>query len=323
MKNLVKFSLTLLSAGVLAACSSSSSDNNSPKADTQTTPSKSNTSTQTAPTTKSSTGTQTAAANNLNTSTQTAPTTKSNTGTQTATANNSNSSVQTVSANKSSNTGTQTVPTGSSNNTASTKNSADDDDDMGDAFRIKDKEDFDLKKTNISTWKTELVVDGKKLPISPSGVLSQGFTKVSNTTINGVYYEQLAVSGLKYSDVKFGVANGYVFAQGNVTPDSEIPTTGKATYSVDGVLVQNGVVKTSEGNILTADFANKTINGSVFNGWTVTNAKIDGNDFSGKVVCPKGFSAELDGHFYGKNASEIGGAYSSAGFSGAFGGKKQ
>ncbi|WP_144084214.1 transferrin-binding protein-like solute binding protein [Mannheimia sp. USDA-ARS-USMARC-1261] len=34
-------------------------------------------------------------------------------------------------------------------------------------------------------------------------------------------------------------------------------------------------------------------------------------------------SAELEGHFYGSNASEIGGAYSSSDFSGTFGGKKQ
>ncbi len=194
---------------------------------------------------------------------------------------------------------------------------------MGDAFRIKDRKDFDLNKANINTWKTELVVDGKKMPISPAGMYSIGFTKVSNKQVGKRFYKQLVVSGSKFSDVKFGVVDGYAFAQGHVTPDSEIPKSGKATYKVDGVLMLNGAVKTSEGNTLTADFANKTVNGSVFKGWTVTNAKIDGNEISGKVVCPKGYAAELDGHFYGKNASEIGGAYTSKGFSGAFGGKKQ
>ncbi len=285
MRNLAKFSLTLLSAGLLAACGSSGGGDggNSPSSTTQ--PTATNQSSQPSSSTPSTTANQ---------------------------ANQPRTSTSSMTTNQSS----------QSNSTSSANKTSDNDDDMGDAYRIGSKEDIDLAKH--ANYKTELIVDGKKLPITlGSGISSGGFTSASSKTINGVHYDRFVVSGLKYSDVKFGVVNNYVFAQGNVTPDSEIPTAGKATYSVDGVLVLNGAVKTSEGNTLTADFANKTINGSVFKGWTVTNAKIDGNEFSGEVVCPKGYKGNLEGKFYGKNASEIGGAYSSTGYSGAFGGKKQ
>lgn len=199
------------------------------------------------------------------------------------------------------------------------------DDDMGEAVRISDGKDFDIAKS--ADYKTQLVVDGKTIPITLGPGISSGrFTSASGSTINGVRYDQFVVSGTRFSNLKFGVVNGYAFAQGDVTAKSAVPTAGTATYAVDGVLVKNGVPHTSTDTLLTADFGAKTLNGTVFNdnGNTVTiaNARIEGNEFSGSAM-HNGARAELDGHFYGPNAAELGGVYGSAGFSGAFGGKKQ
>ncbi|MEG9500234.1 Slam-dependent surface lipoprotein [Mannheimia indoligenes] len=254
MNKSVKFSLTLLAAGVISACGSSGGGNNT---------------------------TSPAANNNTNTSTnKPAP--------------------------------TQTTPTQPTQTNSS--------DDMGTAFRVSDGKEFDIKKA--STYKEVLDVDGKKLPTAFPGIYSGSITDLKAATINGIAYKGFTVSGSRYSNVRFGHIDGYVFAQGDVTPKSNIPTTGSAAYNVDGVFVQNGQVSTSENHKLNVDFANKTINGDVAPNVAVTNAKIDGNEFDGKAV-HNGKSAELEGHFYGSNASEIGGAYSSSDFSGAFGGKKQ
>ncbi|MEG9482556.1 Slam-dependent surface lipoprotein [Mannheimia sp. HC-2023] len=254
MNQIVKFSLTLLAAGVISACGSSGGGNNS---------------------------TSPAANNNTNTS-----------------------------ANKPA--PTQTTPTQPTQTNSS--------DDMGTAFRVSDGKEFDIAKAN--TYKQQLIVDGKTFPVSWGNIVSGGFTNLQNSIINGVTYKNFTVSGAKFTNVKFGHIDGYVFAQGDVTPKSNIPTTGSATYNVDGVFVANGQTSTSRDHKLNVDFANKTINGNVAPNVAVTNAKIDGNEFDGKAV-HNGKSAELEGHFYGSNASEIGGAYSSSDFSGAFGGKKQ
>lgn len=214
---------------------------------------------------------------------------------------------------------------GTSSNTGAISRPSSNDDDMGEAVRISDGKDFDIAKS--ADYKTQLVVDGKTIPITLGPGISAGrFTSASGSTINGVRYDQFVVSGTRFSNLKFGVVNGYAFAQGDVTAKSAVPAAGTATYAVDGVLVKNGVPHTSTDTLLTADFGAKTLNGTVFNdnGNTVTiaNARIDGNEFSGSAM-HNGAAAELDGHFYGPNAAELGGVYGSAGFSGAFGGKKQ
>lgn len=238
------------------------------------------------------------------------------------TANNAATNTNTTDKSTSGTTGGTSSNAGTSNSGTSRPVSRDDD--MGEAVRIRDGEDFDIAKS--ADYKTRLVVDGKTIPIALPGFSSGGFTSVSGSTINGVKYDQFVVSGTKFSNLKFGVVDGYAFAQGDVTAKSAVPTTGTATYAVDGVLAKNGVTATSTGTVLTADFGAKTLNGTVFNRdkdtVTVTNARIDGNEFSGSAM-HNGARAELDGHFYGPIASELGGVYGSAAFSGAFGGKKQ
>ncbi|MFA9489411.1 MULTISPECIES: Slam-dependent surface lipoprotein [unclassified Mannheimia] len=209
---------------------------------------------------------------------------------------------------------TQTTPTQPTQTNSS--------DDMGTAFRTRDSKEFEINTAN--TYKQVLVVDGKTFPVAWSGIVSGGFTKIpKNATINGVTYNDVTVSGTKYASSKFGHIDGYVFTQGEETPKANMPKTGTATYNVEGVFVANGQDSLdSKGHTLTVDFANKTINGDVAPNVTITNAKIDDNEFEGTAVY-NGKAAELEGHFYGPDASEIGGAYSSSSFSGAFGGKKQ
>lgn len=276
MKKIVKFSLTLVAAGILSACGSSGGgDNNS-------TPSATNTPAN-------------SQAQNNNTNSNSSSTTNNSSNTS---ANNSN-------------TNTSKPTTQPVQNTS---------DDMGTAFRTRDSKEFEINTAN--TYKQVLVVDGKTFPVAWGGIISGEFTKLKNTTINGITYKDFTVSGAKYASSKFGHIDGYVFTQGEETPKANMPKTGTATYNVEGVFVANGQTSTSNGHTLNVDFANKTVNGDVAPNVTITNAKIDDNEFEGRAVY-NGRAAELEGHFYGPDAAEIGGAYSSSSFSGAFGGKKQ
>lgn len=278
MKKIVKFSLTLLAAGIISACSSSNDGEN-----------------PAAPTTANS------SANQGSSSTASSGNPASNAGTT--------NNTQAPSTNNQTTNNPTTQPT-----TTNSPNA------MGSAFRTRDSKEFDIAKA--STYKQHLIVDGKNFPVAWGGIISGGFTSLKNSTINGVTYKDFTVSGAKYANTKFGHIDGYVFAQGDVTPVANIPTTGIVSYKVDGVFVANGETSTSNNHTLNVDFANKTVNGDVAPNVTITNAKIEGNEFDGKAV-HNGKSAELEGRFYGSDASEIGGAYSSSNFSGAFGGKKQ
>ncbi|EEF15530.1 hypothetical protein AM202_0736 [Actinobacillus minor 202] len=273
MNKIAKFSFTLLTASLLAACGSSGGGSSSPAtSDKPTTPS---------------------ASDNPSTPTQENP------------SNSTNSSNSSSSASSSS---------GSSNEIL-----------MGTA--ASNNEDYDLGLR--SDYKTVLVVDGKTLPIAYPGIQSGGFTVLNAATINGQKVNGFAVSGTKFNNVKFGYVDGYVFHQGNPTAEDNMPTTGKATYSVDGVYVKDGVITTSQGANLTADFGNKTLSGTVFAAKDgIADVKteftgIEGNEFYGSVKQDGAGGATLKGQFYGSDASEIGGVFFSSDYSGAFGGKKQ
>lgn len=191
---------------------------------------------------------------------------------------------------------------------------------IGVAVRINDGQKFDLAKASI--YKTLLEVDGKKLPLRFDGLPPEHNAIGIYGVTGGV------LSGNDFSNVKFGHMEGYTFIQGNVTPRTEMPTSGLVTYAVDSIFIDNSLgedIRTSiSQGYLNVDFANKTVNGNIHRGEniTITDAKINGNTFNGSAVY-MGNSAELKGYFYGSNADEIGGAYGSSTFSGAFGGKKQ
>lgn len=190
---------------------------------------------------------------------------------------------------------------------------------MGNAFRTTDGTAFEIPKAG--TYDSTLVVDGKTLPVKITGVSSGGITNIPNINLNGTAYKNFAVSGTKFSQVKFGRIEDYVFAQGNVTPAANVPATGAATYVVDGVFIADGKTATPRDHILNVDFSDKTVRGNVAPEVSV-EAKISGNAFEGNATY-KGNNATLEGNFYGANVEEIGGAYGSSTFSGAFGGKKQ
>ena len=179
-----------------------------------------------------------------------------------------------------------------------------------------------------SDYKTVLVVDGKTLPIAHPNIKLSDFNALDSIT-NGKKVHSFTVSGTKFNNVKFGYVDGYVFHQGNPTAETNMPTTGKATYNVDSVYVKNEVVTTSKGANLTADFGNKTLSGTVFaakNGIAEVKTEftgIEGNKFDGSVKQDGAGGATLKGQFYGPDASEIGGVFFSSDYSGAFGGKKQ
>lgn len=217
---------------------------------------------------------------------------------------------------------TQESPSNSTNSSGSSNQIL-----MGTA--ASNNEDYDLGLR--SDYKTVLVVDGKTLPIAYSGIQSGVFTKLNaGTIINGQKINgPTVISGTKFNNVKVGYVDGYVFHQGNPTAETNMPTTGKATYSVDGVYVKNGVATTSQGANLTADFGNKTLSGTVFAAKDgIADVKteftgIEGNEFYGSVKQDGAGGATLKGQFYGSDASEIGGVFFSEAYSGAFGGKKQ
>lgn len=218
--------------------------------------------------------------------------------------------------------------TNSSNSSGSASSSSGSSNEILMGTAASNNEDYDLGLR--SDYKTVLVVDGKTLPVAYSGFhQSGGFTVLNAATINGQKVNGFAVSGTKFNNVKFGYVDGYVFHQGNPTAETNMPTTGKATYSVDGVYVKNEVVTTSKGANLTADFGNKTLSGTVFAATDgIADVKteftgIEGNEFYGSVKQDGAGGATLRGQFYGSDASEIGGIFFSGDYSGAFGGKKQ
>lgn len=216
--------------------------------------------------------------------------------------------------------------TNSSNSSGSASSSSGSSNEILMGTAASNNEGYDLSLR--SDYKTVLVVDGKTLPIAHPNIKLSDFNALDSIT-NGKKVHSFTVSGTKFNNVKFGYVDGYVFHQGNPTAETNMPTTGKATYNVDSVYVKNEVVTTSKGANLTADFGNKTLSGTVFAAKDgIADVKteftgIEGNEFYGSVKQDGAGGATLRGQFYGSDASEIGGVFFSSDYSGAFGGKKQ
>lgn len=171
-------------------------------------------------------------------------------------------------------------------------------------------------------------VDGKEIRIAYSdmGINAGTWTKMNSTQ---------SCCG-KFSDVRFGAIgstgpneNDYIFYNGN--PTKVMPTSGIANYN--GHFVVAGDVSPASDNEdyvtgsaqFTADFANKTLTGSMKADALQAidvNAKIDGNNFSGSANSAS-FSgnANVEGKFFGTNAKELGGLFNSnqGNWGGAFG----
>lgn len=128
---------------------------------------------------------------------------------------------------------------------------------------------------------------------------------------------------VRYGYLKEGTNNAHLFAQGIVT--TNMPTRGTATYNGSAVHVRTAgqlpEIATPSASF-NVNFDQKTITGKINATQNVNlSGTISANTFSG--VSTQGYT--MNGHFYGNNASELGGVYrnSSGSVSGAFGAKKQ
>lgn len=166
-------------------------------------------------------------------------------------------------------------------------------------------------QTNASLDK--IVVDGKELPIRISGFKSETWLTLNNVNM---------CCG-SYSNVRFGVLEGmngaedvYLFVNGN--PTTSMPASGTASYQGDSLVTGNNS-KFEETDYLkgtsqfTADFGAKTLNGTL-NVDTLepikVDAKIVNNGFAGSASSKEFHTtAEVQGKFYGANATELGGVF--------------
>lgn len=108
---------------------------------------------------------------------------------------------------------------------------------------------------------------------------------------------------------------------GRITPEGGIPNEGRATYngSVEGLVNNGTITQTVAGSTtLEADFSTRTLSGE-FNNMTTA----DGNNWktlsvnagwgdrqnsiSGELSAPDGTTGSVNGHFFGPNATEVGG----------------
>lgn len=178
----------------------------------------------------------------------------------------------------------------------------------------------------LSSDRLEVLNRFGSIPLSdPAQSPTDGYYKIGNGIVNDSSF---------LKETKFGVLENsdvYIFAQGNRATD--MPTVGKASYTGQAILVavdDNDELKrlgyfTAPAKF-TADFEQKQLLGSLqlmelgAEGNVVFNAKIEGDEFSNWG----GFDGiSVDGAFYGKNASELGGVLLKRdAFSGSFGAKK-
>lgn len=132
-------------------------------------------------------------------------------------------------------------------------------------------------------------------------------------------------------------SSGYVFYQGQVTPVSDMPVTGTATYA-GSFFVESETYKAQGNSSFNVDFSQGTLNGSLtattnlgsatqlpatiyltaaLNGNAFTGTTSAGTTTTGKFFGPQ--AAELAGQFYNPNSTNSLGVP----FTGAFGARKQ
>lgn len=196
-------------------------------------------------------------------------------------------------------------------------------------------------------------VEGHEIEIIPSGYYERpGFIGTNEKEVLQADYPELrSISGKNYKNIRWGkftepaLGSDYYVAFG-VNPTTEMPQSGTANYTGNGMHIEKRVddlnsylsfVK------LTANFADKTLNGTIslantgYKDVLVSNgiaggalspeihfddvslsAQIQGNKFSG--TSEKGVHTE--GGFYGKDAEEVAGTYKGKDAMGVFGARK-
>ena len=195
-------------------------------------------------------------------------------------------------------------------------------------------------------------VEGQEIEIIPSGYYER---LVIGTNEKEVLQEDSpelrSISGKNYKNIRWGkfteptLGSDYYVAFG-VNPTTEMPQSGTANYIGNGMHVEKRA-EHLDSNLsfvkLTANFADKTLNGTIslaktgFKDELVSNeiaggalpphlhfddvslsAKIQGNQFSGT----NSQGVQVEGGFYGKDADEVAGTYQGNDKFGVFGARK-
>ena len=184
----------------------------------------------------------------------------------------------------------------------------------------------------------KITVNGIDITLKNPGISAGTFTRITQrdetTVVSGNYLSHMRFGS--YTDVSHNnnpnSNPAYVFAVGSVTPQADMPKSGKATYSGLALASPIGGVYEEGTSTFNVDFGAKKLNGTVAVGrWNpvALTAKINGNQFSGTSTA----GIQTTGRFYGPQAAEMGGVFNgetpsnNAGVNfkwiGSFGAKKQ
>ena len=169
----------------------------------------------------------------------------------------------------------------------------------------------------------KLLVDGQELTIGYGPNIRVGSWLTQN--------DEITACCDKLSNTRVGIVKGqngktYVFATGNET--TSMPTSGTAKYTGDAAFINlddHKVTKGTDSVELTANFADKTLKGSVSADSITANvdAKISGNNFNGKATSTVfANEGQVEGKFYGENAKELGGVIQAKDWAGTFAASK-
>ena len=195
-------------------------------------------------------------------------------------------------------------------------------------------------------------VEGQEIELIPSGYYERPVIGTNEKEVLQADYPELrSISGKNYKNIRWGkftepaLGSDYYVAFG-VNPTTEMPQSGIANYIGNGMHVEKRA-DYLDSNLsfvkLTANFADKTLNGTIslaktgYKDVLVSNgiaggalspnvhfddvslsAKIQGNQFSGT----NSQGVQVEGGFYGKDADEVAGTYQGNDKFGVFGARK-
>ena len=195
-------------------------------------------------------------------------------------------------------------------------------------------------------------IEGHELEIIPSGYYERPVIGTNEKEVLQADSPELrSISGKNYKNIRWGkftepaLVSDYYVAFG-VNPTTEMPQSGTANYTGNGMHVEKRADDLNS-NLsfvkLTANFADKTLNGTIslaktgYKDVLVSNgiaggalspetyfddvslsAKIQGNQFSGT----NNQGVQVEGGFYGKDADEVAGTYQGNDKFGVFGARK-
>ena len=195
-------------------------------------------------------------------------------------------------------------------------------------------------------------VEGQEIELIPSGYYERPVIGTNEKEVLQEDSPELrSISGKNYKNIRWGkfteptLGSDYYVAFG-VNPTTEMPQSGTANYIGNGMHVEKqagGLDSNLSFVKLTANFADKTLNGTIslaktgFKDELVLNgiaggalpphlhfddvslsAKIQGNQFSGT----NSQGVQVEGGFYGKDADEVAGTYQGNDKFGVFGARK-